>query len=980
MAIPLIVFSHLRWDFVYQRPQHLLSRLSKTRRVIFVEEPVPADKPEEAGRWEFGMPEPNVLVCRPRTSIEQGGFNDEQLHAMRPMMRALLREKGLSEHVAWFYTPMALPLMQELSPRAVVYDCMDELSMFLHAPPQLLPREQQLLDLADVVFTGGPSLYEAKKNRHANAHCFSSSVDHAHFVRARENIEEPADQRKLARPRLGFFGVIDERMDIGLIGHLAQQRPEWNLVMVGPVVKINPAHLPRHTNIHYAGKQSYQQLPEYLSGWDVCLLPFARNDATRFISPTKTLEYMAAGKPIVSTPITDVVKPYSHCVGIGATHAEFLQRCDEAMAMKDGARAKMMREFERVLAGTSWDRTAAAMNELIERAIEKRVGRSWKSKGKTTGAASQKASRMKAAPSTEDVTVPMTQNRSSSASGNGSEGATPSVLVIGAGPTGLSATYHLGPEALLIERNDTVGGWCRSIVDSGFTFDFAGHIMFSNDLYVHEMYEKLLGDNVHWQDREAWIFSKGVYTRYPFQGCLYGLPPEVITECIVGAIEARYGSLSNAAGSSPGGSNGHAPAEHHRDHHGKLNGQSHGNGAQLTKRDGRAGTLRDRDAACQLGDVKDCCGDGVMEAEVPLTEPARHGNGTLHSNGHAHAKRQVNGDGQAHNMGQVTSSGPKNFEEFIHQVWGAGIAKHFAIPYNRKLWAVPLSEMETSWLGGRVPMPDIKEMIQYSLTPSSRPMGPNARFGYPLRGGFQALMNGFLPYVNDRLRLNTGVAAVSPARRTVTLSDGTELPYEQIISTMPLPILIRSMGDEAPQAVREAATKLRYISVRCVNIGVARENLTEKHWIYYPEDPIFHRIFVQGNASPFCNPSGPEKGFGITCEITYHRDYKPLPVDGEDLNQRCIEDCIKVGMFRADDKIVCVNQVDMPHAYVVYDHDRARNVKLIREWLMTQGIVLAGRYSEWEYYNSDHAFIAGKRAAEEVKAMRGASVGSSATR
>jgi UDP-galactopyranose mutase len=427
----------------------------------------------------------------------------------------------------------------------------------------------------------------------------------------------------------------------------------------------------------------------------------------------------------------------------------------------------------------------------------------------------------------------------------------PPVVVVGAGPTGLSAAYHLGEQALLLEANRRVGGLCRSIEDGGFTFDHAGHIMFSNDPYVHELYELLLGDNVHWQDREAWIYSKGVYTRYPFQGALYGLPPSVVKECLVGAIEAQ-----------------------------------------------RAGVPSDP------------------------TECA-------------------------------------SFEEFIHRVWGAGIAKHFAIPYNRKLWAVPLDEMETSWLGGRVPLPDLAQMIEGALEPVPKPMGPNARFGYVLRGGFQALMDGFLPHLRGPLRLGARVAEVSVARRTVTLAGGDEIPFECLISTMPTPELVRALGDEAPDDVREAADGLRHVSVRCVNLGVGRADLTEKHWIYYPEDTVFHRIFVQGNASPHCNPPG---GFGLTCEITYS-DTKPLPCDGEALIARCIEDCRRVGIVGREDPIWVANQVDLPYAYVVYDRERSANVAAIREWLARNDVLLAGRYAEWEYFNSDHAFVAGRNAA-----------------
>jgi UDP-galactopyranose mutase len=479
------------------------------------------------------------------------------------------------------------------------------------------------------------------------------------------------------------------------------------------------------------------------------------------------------------------------------------------------------------------------------------------------------------------------------------------VVVIGAGPTGLSAAYHLGEDCLLVEQADRVGGWCRSIEDNGFTFDMAGHIMFSNDPYVHELYQMLLGDNVHWQDREAWIYSKNVYTRYPFQGALYGLPPEVISECIVGAIEARFGSLTAKKPAADNGSNG-----------------------DYTGPDRR----------------------GMFE---PLMKPGS-------------AARKVTYNGRERRLTAGHKGEPRNFEEFIYKVWGAGIAKHFAIPYNQKLWAVPLDEMETSWLGGRVPLPNLEEMVHGALSPVPKPMGPNARFGYPLRGGFQALMDGFLPQLKGELRLQTRVTAVSPSRHTVTLSDGSVVPYEYLVSTMPLPALVRVIGQEAPADVRKAAAGLRHVSVRCVNIGVGRENLTEKHWIYYPEDTVFHRIFVQGNASPHCNPPG---GFGLTCEITYS-DAKPLPVDGDALIQRCIEDCHKVGFFSPEDPIWAANQVDLPVAYVVYDHDRARNVDLIREWLSAQDIVLAGRYAEWEYYNSDHAFIAGKKAADQVKQLR----------
>jgi protoporphyrinogen oxidase len=246
-------------------------------------------------------------------------------------------------------------------------------------------------------------------------------------------------------------------------------------------------------------------------------------------------------------------------------------------------------------------------------------------------------------------------------------------------------------------------------------------------------------------------------------------------------------------------------------------------------------------------------------------------------------------------------------------------------------------------------------------------MGPNARFGYPLKGGFQALMDGFKPHIKGKVECNADVVQVLPSEHVVALADGRRFRYDNLVSTMPLPELIKLIGDEAPEEVRAAAKGLRHISIRCVNIGIDRV-ATDKHWIYYPEDSIFHRIFVQGNASPECNPPG---GFGFTCEISYS-PYKPLPVDGEELIQRAIEDCRKVGMIQPGDKILCANQVDMPIAYVLYDHNRAKNVETCKNWLKQFDITLAGRYSEWEYYNSDHALLAGKKAADTVLALQAA--------
>jgi UDP-galactopyranose mutase len=300
------------------------------------------------------------------------GFHDQHLPRLVPMLRDLVLEEGIEDLVAWVYTPMALPLAQAIEPSVLVYDCMDELSAFLHAPAELLARESELLARAELVFTGGPSLHRAKRDRHPSVHCFPSSVDTAHFRQAIEGGAEPPDQLSLPRPRLGFYGVIDERFDIPLLDFLAQARPDWQFMMIGPVAKIDPANLPWHSNIHYLGQRSYDELPSYLAGWDACLLPFARNEATRYISPTKTLEYMAAERPIVSTPIADVAGPYGDIVYLGATPQAFLEACDRALASDQDERNARIGKMRAVLARTSWDSTALAMRGLIEQVIGKK--------------------------------------------------------------------------------------------------------------------------------------------------------------------------------------------------------------------------------------------------------------------------------------------------------------------------------------------------------------------------------------------------------------------------------------------------------------------------------------------------------------------------------------------------------------------------------------------------------------------------------
>lgn len=363
--LDLVCFSHLRWNFVFQRPQHLMTRCAKERRVFFVEEPVfvPAPALPRLHVERSGA----VTVVVPH--LPEGLTDDARDAAQRELLDKLVESHGLTNYLLWYYTPMALAYSQHLEPKAAVYDCMDELSAFKGAPALLKAREAELLERAALVLTGGQSLYEAKRHQHWNIHPFPSSVDVEHFARARTITADPPDQAAIARPRVGYFGVIDERLDIALLDGIAEARPGWEIVMLGPVVKIDPAVLPKRRNIHYLGSKRYEELPHYVAGWDVAMLPFARNEATRFISPTKTPEYMAAGRPVVSTSIRDVVRPYGQqeLVRIADDVPGFVQACEAAMAEDSAARQARADAF---LRHTSWDSTWARIRVLLDEAVD----------------------------------------------------------------------------------------------------------------------------------------------------------------------------------------------------------------------------------------------------------------------------------------------------------------------------------------------------------------------------------------------------------------------------------------------------------------------------------------------------------------------------------------------------------------------------------------------------------------------------------
>ena len=361
----IVTLTHLRWDFVFQRPQHLLTRCARLHRVFVIEEPVIDDGPT---RFEVSVRQHGVRVVVPRFSACPPA---EAVAIQTRLLRDFLRQHRIRDYVLWYYTPMAIEFTRSLTPRAVVYDCMDELAAFAGAPPAMRQREEELLTRADVVFTGGQTLYESKRHSHPNVHAFPSSVDLEHFSRGRVSQADRDDQAHIPHPRLGFFGVVDERMDLELLRRVSELRPDWQLVIVGPVVKIDPSVLPVAANIHYLGPKSYDELPSYIAGWDVALLPFARNEATRYISPTKTPEYLAAGKPVVSTSIRDVVRPYGvqGLARIADDPDDFVAAVEAALAEDPGER---LRQADAFLTQTSWEGTWTRMYRLISAAMTAR--------------------------------------------------------------------------------------------------------------------------------------------------------------------------------------------------------------------------------------------------------------------------------------------------------------------------------------------------------------------------------------------------------------------------------------------------------------------------------------------------------------------------------------------------------------------------------------------------------------------------------
>lgn len=365
----LFCLSHLRWNFVFQRPQHLLTRAAKTHKVIYFEEPVH----ENVTRPFMRATEPsaNIRVLTP--VLPEGTTHADAIAMQRRLVDLALAAEQYDRLILWYYTPMALPFTDHVECDVCVYDCMDELSGFRNAPREMVQMERLLMQRADVVFTGGQSIYEAKRRLHKSIHAFPSSIDVTHFHKARKPGMDPADQAHIPHPRVGFAGVIDERLDVKLLADAASKMPDVQFVMIGPVVKIDPADLPRLPNIHWLGSKSYAELPAYLGHWDMGWMPFALNEATRYISPTKTPEFLAAGLPVVSTAIVDVVRSYG---AMGLVQIADADDVEEKIREALGNPKDLLRKsVDAYLATMSWDQTWNGMSAHMARVAKPKAAR-----------------------------------------------------------------------------------------------------------------------------------------------------------------------------------------------------------------------------------------------------------------------------------------------------------------------------------------------------------------------------------------------------------------------------------------------------------------------------------------------------------------------------------------------------------------------------------------------------------------------------
>jgi glycosyltransferase involved in cell wall biosynthesis len=364
-TIDLVCFSYLRWDFMYQRPQHLMTRFAKIFRVIYVE---PAITAPDNSPFEINHPSQNIITVTPH--LPAGLSEEAALLLQQERLSRIFNDLNIQRYLFWFYTPEVLPFTQSYSPLLKVYDCVTEFSAGKSAPEQARQQEEQLLQQVDFVFTAGHSLFESKRINNQNTYCFAGSVDIDHFYSARYYTPDPEDQAHISHPRFGFAGIIDDRIDFQLLSAIALRKPDWNFVMLGPVIGISESDLPNLPNIHFIGRKGYEELVTYISGWDVAMLPFAHNDATRYMNPLQTPEFLAAGKPVIAAPVNDIIRTYGHrgLVQIAGTAEEFVRVGEIHLSTRD--KTEWQEAVIDFLSLNSWDKTWQRMIDVMSPVLQ----------------------------------------------------------------------------------------------------------------------------------------------------------------------------------------------------------------------------------------------------------------------------------------------------------------------------------------------------------------------------------------------------------------------------------------------------------------------------------------------------------------------------------------------------------------------------------------------------------------------------------
>lgn len=426
------------------------------------------------------------------------------------------------------------------------------------------------------------------------------------------------------------------------------------------------------------------------------------------------------------------------------------------------------------------------------------------------------------------------------------------VIILGAGLSGLTCAHYLKKNYSIFEKESRVGGLCRSAKVEGFTFDYTGHLLHLKKDENKRLIKKLLGKNLFLQKRKAWIYSKGVYTKYPFQANIYGLPEEVIEECISGLREIR--------------------------------------------------TSRKR---------------------------------------------------------YTVNRKPVDFKEWIYRNFGRGYAKHFMAPYNEKLWTVPLKNISTEWTKRFIPIPTLKEALAGARGRQEKDFGYNIRFYYPLKGGIGRLPKSFLPFIR-RINLNSEAIGISLKNKKIKFGNGEEKKYQRLVSTIPLPELIKII-DRVPEKIRAASKYLKYVSVFNLNLGIGRKNISDRHWIYFPEkDFSFYRVGFTSNFSSYLTPKSTSS---VYTEISYSKD---RPLDKKRIGKRIIKDLIKAGIITSRDRILAKLVLDIKYAYPLYDHNYRESVVIIQRFLRKNNIYSMGRFGSWKYFSMEDVIDQARKIARQI--------------